>query len=211
MCESVLAQFPRGVRILTDAPGVFRRVRARCVHGVRIHVRQRGQSDITTDCPRAPFRLVTCTWRASMAARAPLGADIRRPCDMHTARRAYRLHHGILVSTISYLRPCSMACSYSPIPSCDGHACEPRKKWFLGCPAGADDGDGVGCRAAWPSLMHISKPPAPYFPSHIARMPARCTFHAILHAVLACLAGAVRTGPNRPTLPPPAWSAVAHG
>ena len=86
-----------------DAPGVLRRVRARCLHGARIHVRPRGQSDITTDCPRAPFRLVTCTWRASMAARAPLGADIRRPCDMHTARRAYRLRHGILVLYLTYV------------------------------------------------------------------------------------------------------------
>ena len=55
-----------------DAPGVLRRVRARCLHGARIHARPRGQSDKTTDCPRAPFRLMTCTWRASMATRAPL-------------------------------------------------------------------------------------------------------------------------------------------
>ena len=98
----------------------------------------------------------------------------------------------------------SMPASGSLIPSCDGTLANPAKKWLLGCPAGADIGDGVGYRAAGAYLMYICNPSPPYFPCHIACMHARCTFHAMLHAVLACLAGAARAHQNRaPTCPRP--------
>ena len=59
-----------------------------------------GQNHRLSSCAISAHGMhMACVDGDSSSARA----DIRRPCDMHTARRAYRLHHGILVLYLTYV------------------------------------------------------------------------------------------------------------